>query len=149
MRKTLTAFLLLTWGILSFAEPASIVWPTRNTKVVCGGDVDGRPLQMRVVIANELLAGESENGRILIYIDLHKPAQVRWVFSDTLTDDQYAKREAALAKLSTDEANLLRALTGTRETDLYMGMTDGFVTLRTTSKGQSMSVSCQEIAISD
>jgi hypothetical protein len=127
------------------ADALSMDWPTRNSKVICGGIVDGETLNMRVSVPGEVMTAESSNGRILIFVDLHKPGQVRWTFSDAMSDDEYEKREAIAKKLTPDEATLIRALTKGRQTDLYMGFTDGIVHLHTTFGDRAMSMSCQEI----
>jgi|GEM_PF-6699431 len=140
--------LVLLFSFAALADSASTTWPTRGTKVTCGGDVDGQPMKFHVVAESALLAGESVNNRILIYIDLRKPAQVRWLISDAVTDEQYQKREAVLAKLPKEDSDFVRALTATRQTEMYMGMTDGYITMFTTARtGQTMSISCQETAI--
>ena len=127
------------------ADAISMDWPTRNSKVICGGIVDGETLNMRISVPGEVMTAESSNGRILIYVDLHKPGQVRWIFTDAMSDDEYDKREAIAKKLTPDEATLIRALTKGRQTDLYMGFTDGIVHLLTTFGDRAMSMSCQEI----
>lgn len=140
--------LALFLSVSAMAEPVSTTWPSRGTKVTCGGDVDGQPMKFHVVAEHELLGGESLNNRILLYVDLHKPGRVRWVISDTVSDEQYQKREEVLAKLPKDDSNFVRDLTASRQTDIYTGMTEGFVTMMTTTRtGQSMSISCQETPI--
>jgi hypothetical protein len=99
------------------------------------------------VTKGELLAAESADGRVLIYIDLHKSARVHWAMMQALSDDDYAKREAILAKLSPDDANQLRKISSTKTSEFYSGMTDGYVTWRTSSKAGNVSLSCQEIQI--
>jgi hypothetical protein len=127
------------------ADALSIDWPIRNSKVICGGIVDGETLNMRISVPGEVMTAESSNGRILIFVDLHKPGQAHWIFTDAMSDDEYDKREAITKKLTPDEAALIRALTKGRQTDLYMGFTDGIVHLRTTFGDRAMSMSCQEI----
>jgi hypothetical protein len=137
------ASLISTVPVVS--SSASANWPTRGTLVTCGGMVDRQPLNMRVVVADEVLAADSGDGRALIYIDLHKPAQVRWLIADGMSDQEYEKREMILAKLSADDADQIRKLSASRQTDLYTGMTDGFITLRVQSpSGKSLDLSCQE-----
>lgn len=132
------------------SSSASANWPTRGTRVTCGcgGMVDLQPLNMRVVIPDEVLSAESGDGRALIYIDLHKPAQVRWLIADGMSDQEYERREMILAKLSPEEADQIRKLSSNRQTDLYTGMTEGFVTLRVQSpSGKSLDLSCQETTV--
>lgn len=123
-----------------------VSWPARGSKVICGGTLDGQDLKIREVLPDELLAADSESERALIYIDLHRQGQVRWVFSETMTDADYAARQALLAKLSPEEAALVKNLTANRHSDFFAGPTDaGFVHLRTDSGTRSLSLSCQEV----
>jgi hypothetical protein len=102
------------------ADSNDIAWPTRNSKVICGGTVDGETLKVRNSVPGEVLTAESSNERILIFIDLHKPGQVRWLVSEVGAEK--------------------------RTMDLYMGMTDGFVTMDSTADAHTFSMSCQEVA---
>lgn len=127
------------------AETASVQWPSRDSNVVCGGSADGEEMNVRVVLENELLAAESKNERLLIYIDLHKAGQARIVMAEGMTDADYEKREAALGKLDADEVAVLRKLTAGRTSDFYVGFAEGYVHFETASGGRSLSLSCQEI----
>jgi len=102
------------------ADSVFVPWPLRHTNVVCGGTVDGVDLKMRVSVAGEVLKAESDNGRILIFVDLHKEGQVRWLISEV------AKEK--------------------RTVDLHMGMTDGFVDMNSTADDHTFSMSCQEVS---
>ncbi len=145
MKSMILAFALLTAASLAQATTASVSWPSRNSQVLCGGTVDNEDLQMRMVIENELLAGDSVNGRVLLYIDLHRPGQARVVVAEGFTDSDYEKREAALAKLSPEEAALLRGLSASRQADFYLGFSEGYFHLTTASGERTLSLSCQEI----
>jgi hypothetical protein len=129
----------------AFAAPASIDWPARSSKVVCGGSADGTELAVRVSVPNEVLAAETADGRVLVYIDLHKPGQVRWVMNEGMSDADYDQRQALIAKLSPEEAELVKKISASQQTDLYTGLTvDGFVHLDRTSGKLRLSLSCQE-----
>ena len=148
MKLSILALLFSGIALMPFtarAEAISIDWPTRNSKVICGGIVDGETLSMRISVPGEVMTAQSSNERILIYVDLHKPGQVHWLFTDTMSDEQYEKREAAIKKLSPEEASLIRELTKGRQNEIYMGLTDGYVHMLTTFGNRSMSMSCQEI----
>lgn len=128
----------------SFAGSLSMEWKGRNSKVICGGLVDGKELDMKVSIPNERM--KAETGRMLIFIDLQKEGLVRWVMSDSMTDEEYDKREAIMAKLSSEEQALLKSISVGRQTDLYSGMTaDGYVTIMQSMGKRSFSLACQEI----
>jgi hypothetical protein len=127
------------------AEPASLPWPSRNSDVICGGTVDGETLAMRVS-TDDVLAAESVTGRIMVYVDLHRPGQVRWLIADVLGDDDYDQRQELLKKLTAEDADLIRKITAGRQIDIYAGLTDGIVHLRTDFGKRSFSLSCQEIA---
>jgi hypothetical protein len=101
------------------ADSVFVPWPMRHSRVVCGGTVDGINLDVRISIAGEVLKAESDSGRILIFVDLHKEGQVRWVISEV------AKEK--------------------RTVDLYMGMTDGYVDMSSTTDNHTFNMSCQEI----
>jgi hypothetical protein len=137
---------LLAFPLFAHAENPSVEWPARNSKVICGGIVDGDDLEMKVVVANELLKAESKNERVLLYVDLHKAGQVRLVMVDALNDAELAKLDAILAKLSPEDASLMSAFRSSHVTDFYMGMTDSFVHLTSAFGKRSFSFSCQEIA---
>ena len=144
-----SSFFLVLMVFLSFnfahATVGTVEWAARNSKIICGGTVDDVDLNFRVVVPNELLAAESDNGRFLLYADLHKPGQVRFVFNDALTDEDSAKRDALLAKLSPEDAALVRMMTMNRQSDLYMGLTDGFVLMQSDFGTHHLSIGCQEI----
>ncbi len=132
----------------ALAQSTEIRWPGRNSKVICGGSVDGETLKFRVVLENELIASESTGGRLLLYVDLHKEGQVRMAMNEGATDDDYEKREAILVKLQPAEAELIRALSAARQYDLHMGMTQGFVNIQQNFGKRSITLSCQEIGLS-
>lgn len=126
------------------ASPLAMEWRARHSKVVCGGTVEGQELDMQVSVVNEVMKAEA--GRFVIFIDLHKEGQIRWVLGDAMTDQEYAQREAMLAKLSPDEQVALKSITASRLTDLYTGMNpDGFVHIMQTANEKVFSLSCQEI----
>lgn len=146
MLRAISFLVLSVMSSSAFAGSAEVNWYSRGTYVICGGMVDGETLNVRVSVPNEVLAAESPDHRALIFIDLHKPAQVRWMISDGMSDEDYEKREAIVAKLPADEAQLIRKISENRVTDLYSGMTNGFVTLKTSTKsGRSVDLSCQEL----
>lgn len=126
---------------------AEVYWHKKQTKVICGATVDNQTLNVKVVVANELLKAESPDGRVLIYMDLHREGQVRWVFSEVMSDAEYEKREALIAKLSPDEADLIKSFTKARQFDLYAGFTEGYVHLRQDFGSKNISLSCQETAL--
>lgn len=64
-----------------------------------------------------------------------------------MTDADYEKRQAVLAKLSKEDAELMQNLTSSRRSDIYMGMTDGFTHLRVESGTKFLSLSCQETPV--
>lgn len=130
----------------AFGQP-SVSWPSRNSKVICGGIADGEDLQIKVVVENELLKAESSNERILLYIDLHKAGQVRLAMVEALSDAELANLDAVLAKLSKEDAEALKLFRTSHTTDFYMGMTDGFVHLTTTFGKRTFTFSCREDAI--
>src|ERR1035437_3321435 len=139
-------FVALIFSFTAHAESGTVSWPSRNSKVICGAMVDGESLDFHVVVPGELLGSSSKDERILLYVDLHKAGQVHLAFVEALTDDEYDQREAAMTKLSPEEAELMRALTASRQNDLYAGITpDRFVHLETIMKKRTLSVSCQEI----
>jgi hypothetical protein len=144
--KTFLYFTLVL-GMNAFADTASFDWPERGTTVTCGGVVDGQDLKMWVVTKDGLLSGQSVDERFLVYIDLSKTSRVHWVMMNSLSDDDYAKREAILTKLSPEDADQLRKISSTQQTEFYMGMTDGYATWRTNSKAGGVSLSCQEVQI--
>lgn len=136
---------VLLFSLPAYAAPASIDWPTRNSKVVCGGIADGTDLEMRISIPDERLAAETKDGRVLLYVDLHKPGQVRWVMAEGMSDADYDNRETLLAKLSPEEAALVRRISAAHLTDLYTGLTaDGYVHLDREQGKLKLSLSCQE-----
>lgn len=141
MLLLISTFLLTDFAV---ADTASVAWPSRQSIVTCGGLADGEDLRLRVVIPNEVLAAETENGRLLIYLDLHKPGQVHIAMNDGITDEESVAREAALAKLPPDEAELLRRLSFTRHSEFYMGLTEGFAHLTISTRARSLSLSCKE-----
>ncbi|MGZ3721366.1 MAG: hypothetical protein ACXVA9_00465 [Bdellovibrionales bacterium] len=127
------------------ADTGTVAWPSRNSKVICGATVDGEALDFHVVVANELIGSQSKDERVLVYVDLHKPGQVRFVLNEAISDSEYEAREAAMAKLAPEEADLMRALTVSRQTELYAGIAEGYVHLSTIMKKRTLSLSCQEI----
>ena len=148
MKKHIGILIGVFFTFLNFAraEVGTVDWAERDSKVICGGMVDDVDLNFRTVTANELLAAESSDGRILLYLDLHKPGQVRAAFNEGLTDAEADQREALLAKLSPEEAELIRKLSSGRQSDFYLGLTEGYFLLQTSSRGHSMSLSCKEIS---
>lgn len=139
------SLILALFSAPAMADSASIEWPSRNSKVVCGGMVDQTSLKMSVVTA-DLLKGESDSGRALVFISLSKPGRVRFVLANGLTDAEYEKREAILEKLPKEDAALMRKLTMSHQSDIYMGLTEGFVHYETASGERSLSLSCREDA---
>lgn len=131
----------------SFAANPLIPWPSRSSQVLCGGAADGEDLSVRTVLPEGLLAAESPNGRVVVYIDLRKEGRVRLVFSEGLSDADYERRETLLSKLPAEEAEFLRRLSASRQSDLYTGFTDGFVHLSTVSADRALTLSCQEIKV--
>ena len=123
---------------------AEVRWPNKGTKVTCGATVDNKTVTVKEVLPNELLKAETEDGRVLVYIDLHKESQVRWVINEAANDADYEKREAVLAKLTPEDANLIKALSHSRQYDIYTGFTDGYVHLRQDFGDKNISLSCQE-----
>ena len=138
--------LALSLSSFAHANTETIDWPSRNSKVVCGGRVDGEDLKLHIVTAGEIMGGESVNGRILLYVDLHKAGQAHLLISDALTDAEYDKRQAILAKLSPEDAELFQKITKTRVIELYSGFIDGIVQFDINYADRSLSLSCQEIA---
>lgn len=144
MTKLLLVFIAL-FPLLASAQSASVEWPSRDSKVICGGTVDDEDLEVKVVVENDLLKAESNSGRLLLYIDLHKPGQVHFAMVDSLNDDETAQRDAALAKLSPEDAAILRAVSASHITDFFTGFTDGIVQYASYVGKRSTSLSCQEI----
>lgn len=128
------------------AFSAEVYWHKKQTKVICGATVDNQTLDVKVSVANEVLKAESPDGRVLIFIDLHKEGQVRWVFSEVINDADYERREALMAKLSSEEADLLKSFTKARMFDLYAGFSEGYVHLRQDFGSKNISLSCKETA---
>lgn len=126
----------------SFAT--EVYWHKKQTKVICGATIDNQSVSLKVVRANELLKAESPDSRVLIYIDLHREGQVRWVFSEMMTDAEYEKREALISKLSPDEAELVKSFSKARQFDLYAGFTEDYVHLRQDFGAKNISLSCRE-----
>lgn len=151
MKSSLSSisFVALSLGLalssVAQAAPNSIDWPTRNSKVICGGTVDGTELNIRIVTPGELMGAESENSRILVYMDLHKPGQLHLAISDSLTDEEYDKRQAILKQLSPEDAALFQKITMTRVMEFYVGFTEGVADLRLSYANRVMSLSCQEV----
>lgn len=137
---------VLSLASFAHAQDVAVAWPSRNSVVICGGTADRLDLKMRVVIENELLAAEADNGRALIYIDLHKPGQARVVTLDGLSDEEFEKREVILAKLSPEDREFLKLLASPRQSDFYVGFYDGFFHLDTMQGTRSISFSCQELS---
>lgn len=119
-------------------------WPQRGTKVTCGATVDNNALAIKEVLPNELLKAEADDGRVLIYIDLHKEGQVHWAFNEAATDADFEKREAIVSKLAPEDAALIKALSHSRQYDIYTGLTEGFAHLRQDFGLKNISLSCQE-----
>lgn len=143
MKQVFTVFILLC-ATQTFAANPTIQWP--NQKIVCGGTVDGEDLNVRVVLPNELLAAESKNGRVLIYLDFHKVGQIHVAMNDGISDDEAEVRDQALAKLDAKEAVLMRALSGPRQSEFFVGLSaEGFAHFQTQSRERSYSLSCQEV----
>lgn len=142
----LAAGLVLSVASFAHADEVSVAWPSRNSVVICGGSADQVDLKMRVVVENELLAAEADNGRALIYVDLHKPGQARVVTLDGLSDEEFEKREAILAKLSPEDREFLKALASPRQSDFYLGFYDGFIHLDSMQGKRTLSFSCQELS---
>jgi hypothetical protein len=138
--------LALSFSSFAHADTATIDWPTRNSKVICGGSVDGTDLVVRAIPGGELMTAESANTRILIYIDLHKPGQVHWVISDSLNDDEYDRRQAIIAKLSPEDALLFTKITATHTTELFSGFMEGVLQMNMNYGDRTFSMSCQELA---
>lgn len=139
----LSAFL---WVAAAHAGEAAIEWPSRKSKVVCGGAVDDEPLDLKVMAETAMLKAVSKSDRIFLFIDLHKPGQVRFLMNDSLTDQEFSLQEQILAKLSPAEADLVSALFANRLSDFYTGLTEGFVHLVTAQGKRTLNLSCQEIA---
>ena len=137
-------------SILSFtslaanANSISFEWPSRHSTVICGGSTESGDLKMRVSTGDGVLVGEATDGRVLIYIDLRKPGRVHLAFSEALSDDESAKRDKIVAKLSKEDQELLANLLSSRASEVFMGMTDGYVHYRSDNGSHSFTVSCQE-----
>ncbi|MGE3262255.1 MAG: hypothetical protein AB7K68_10790 [Bacteriovoracia bacterium] len=137
---------IFLWSVAARAGEAAIEWPSRNSKVVCGGTVDDEPLDLKVMAETAMLKAVSKSDRVFLFIDLHKPGQVRFLMNDSLTDQEFAMREQILAKLNPAEADLVSALFANRLSDFYTGLTEGFVHLVTAQGTRTLNLSCQEVA---
>lgn len=132
-------------SIFASAAPAQVEWPSRASKVLCGGTVDGHELDVKVIPLTQIMSAESHDYRVSIYIDLSRLGRVRLLLSELTSDEDYAAREVVLAKLPPEEAALLRRLTQSHFWQSYNGFTDGFMDVRVTFGNKMVSLSCQEI----
>jgi hypothetical protein len=136
---------LLATMAFAHADAGSLPWYPLNKTVICGGTVDAsESLDFHTVGNAAVLGAQSKDGRIMVYVDLQKTGQVRWLINEALTDDEYDRREAVVKTLPPADADFIRSLTTTRQTQIYSGMTDHFVNLDFTAKKRSLSLSCQE-----
>ena len=133
-------------SLKSDTTTGEVEWRARNSKVICGGMIDGESLKFHVVAENEIVGGKSSDERILIYLDLHKPGQLHLLMTEAMSDGEYEHREAIVAQLSPPDAELIRALTPSRNFDLHIGFTDGLASYYMIAKKHTISVGCEEIS---
>jgi hypothetical protein len=145
MTKYVFIFALL--GVSAQLHAVEVRWPQKGTKITCGVTVDDKSLAIKEVLPNELLKAEADDGRVLVYIDLHKEGQVHWALNEAANDADYEKREAILSRLAPEDAALIKALSHSRQYDMYTGLTDGLVHLRQDFGDKNISLSCQEIPL--
>lgn len=130
----------------ALASTAEIQWPSRNSKVVCGGMADGQELEISQVPTTQFMKAESSDFRVLIYLDFSRVGRARILIAEVLTDEDYEAREAILSKLPAEEAELLRRLSKNHFSESYIGFTDQYFHLRTSFGNKSISLSCQEVS---
>jgi hypothetical protein len=136
---------LLTTFTMAHADAGSMPWATLNKNVTCGGIVDTKEsLDFKSVGDAQVLKAESKDGRLLIFADLHRPGQVRWLVNEALSDEDYDRREALLKSIAPSDADFIRSLTQTRQAQIYSGMFDHYVNLDFSTKTRALSLSCAE-----
>lgn len=134
------AFALIGTLFLALAAGAQPGIATPSGQVVCGGHIDQEKFTFSHVPLTEILVAEDAQERFLIYVDLSKKGQAKFVF---VWGPSGAEAREIATSQGTQGLETLLKWSGDLKTMMWMGFSDGMIHMELERAKHMLRVSCQ------